>query len=90
MWKIMIVGAMIGGLVGGGSLLGAKAPSPELLFPGMSFEDIVRPPEALPVWTCDSASCWHNGKEYSEGATICRDGRLLKCVDGMWQDAGSC
>ena len=44
-----------------------------------------------PIKMPSGAICYYNGEEYSEGATVCGDGRLLECwSDGTWYDKGSC
>ena len=42
------------------------------------------------VSSSNNASCWHNDRQYEEGAVICIYGQLLECVDGRWKARGSC
>lgn len=34
------------------------------------------------------ASCFFDGKEYSDGAMTCQAGKQMRCNDGVWQDTG--
>ena len=39
----------------------------------------------------ESGVCYWNGQPYSEGATICSTGNLLRCYsDGSWSVVGTC
>ena len=40
--------------------------------------------QALPVQETGGFSCYHNGVEYKDGATITVNGRMWHCVNGIW------
>lgn len=90
MWKITIVCIVIGGFFVVGSLLGAITSIPEPIFPSVRSENVALPLKPIQDLISDAPSCWHNDIKYPEGSTICKDRRLLRCVDGKWQDVGSC
>ncbi len=39
----------------------------------------------------EGAICYWEGTEYSEGATVCDNGNLMRCyADGTWSVVGTC
>ncbi|MER3317326.1 MAG: DUF1496 domain-containing protein [Allomuricauda sp.] len=36
-----------------------------------------------------NSTCIYNGKEYSDGSTVCQGGTLHQCRDGRWDNLGT-